>query len=261
MPTPPRISAEEARRSWDDSADAWHEFVERGLDVHRTHVHGPALLEACLPLAGVRALDLGCGQGWFSRQLAAAGAQVTALDWSAGLIEHARALETSAPLGIEYLVLDATAIGERFAPSSFELICGCMSVADMPTPGTVLAAAARLLAPGGRLVFSVPNPVTDTPHRVWNRDQRGHKVGLEISGYFEASSQVLRWQMPRLTQHFATVQYRYTFEDWSRAFEAAGLVIRRLREPRPSAQTLTELPQLEGAARVPYFLIFELALH
>lgn len=257
----PHISAQEAQRSWDDSADAWHEFVEAGLDVHRTHVHGPALLEACLPVAGRRALDLGCGQGWFSRQLAAAGAQVTALDWSARLIEHARALEAAAPLGIEYLVLDAAAIGEGFAPSSFELICGCMSLADMPAPGAVLAAATRLLAPGGRLVFSVPNPVTDSPHRVWRRDEQGSKLALEIDRYFEAPAELLQWQMARLRTHFATVQYRYTFEQWSRAFEAAGLVIRRLREPRPSAETLAALPQLEGAARVPYFLIFELAAH
>lgn len=261
MPDSPRISAEEAQRSWDDSADAWHEFVERGLDVLRTHVHGPALLAACQPLAGMRALDLGCGQGWFSRQLAAGGAQVTALDWSARLIEHARAHEASAPLGIEYLVLDAAAVGERFAAGSFELICGCMSVADMPDPGAVLTAAARLLAPGGRLVFSVPNPVTDSPHRVWRRDEHGRKTALEIDRYFEAPAELLHWKMPRLTTHFATVQYRYTLEDWSRTFEAAGLVIRRLREPRPSAQTLAALPQLEGAARVPYFLIFELAAH
>lgn len=256
----PHISAQEAQRSWDDSADAWHEFVERGLDVLRTHVHGPALLEACLPLAGVHTLDLGCGQGWFSRQLAASGAQVTALDWSARLIEHARALEASAPLGIEYQVLDAAAIGEHFAAGSFELICGCMSIADMPNPGAVLAAAKRLLAPDGRLVFSVPNPVTDSPHRVWRRNEQGGKTALEIDRYFEAPAELLHWKMPRLTTHFATVQYRYTFEQWSRAFEAAGLVIRRLREPRPSTETLAALPQLEGAARVPYFLIFELAV-
>lgn len=95
---------------------------------------------------------------------------------------------------------------------------------------------------------------------MWNRDQRGHKIGLEIAGYFEAPAERLHWKMPRLTTHFATVQYRYTFEHWSRAFEAAGLVIRRLREPRPSAKTLAQLPQLAGAASVPYFLIFELAL-
>lgn len=253
-----RISGEDARRSWDESADAWNEFVEDGLDVHRSYVHGPALLEACLPVRGARVLDLGCGQGWFSRQLAGAGASVTALDWSPRLIEHARAHEAKAPLGIEYRVLDAAELGASFAPGSFELVTACMAVADMPDPIPVLAAAARVLTPAGRIVFSVPNPVTDSPHRAWRYDEAGRKVALEIDRYFDAPSQVLQWTMARLREHFATVQYRYTLEDWSCAFEEAGLVIRRLREPRPSAETLAALPQLSGAARVPYFLIFEL---
>ena len=251
-----------AHRLWNDSADAFNEFVETGLDYYRTELHGPALREACGDVGGQRVLDLGCGQGWFSRKLANAGAQVTGIDWSEAMIEHARRIEESRHFqaqgdmagGVTYDLLDATEIAARFEPGTFDLATACMSLMDMPRPATVLAAAARL-AP--RIVFSIPNPVTDAPYRAWKRDADGHKLALEIDRYFEATSGVMQWNMKRLARHFATVQYRYTLEQWSRMLEDAGLVIARVREPRPTEAAIAARPDLADAARVPYFLIVD----
>lgn len=55
------MDAEAARTSWEESADAWDEFVESGLDYYRIEFHGPALLDECLPVEGLDVLDLGCG--------------------------------------------------------------------------------------------------------------------------------------------------------------------------------------------------------
>jgi len=243
-----------ARALWDESADAWDAFVAGGLDYHREELHGPALLDACGAVAGQDALDLGCGQGWFSRQLAAAGARVIGVDWSPRLIEHARRHGGE----VRYEVGDAAEIGARFAPGSFDLISACMSLMDMPRPDRVLAAARALLRPGGRIAVSVPNPLTDAPHRAWKRDANGGKLALEIDRYFEASPGVLEWSMKRLAHTFRTVQYRYTLEQWSRMIEDAGLVITRMREPRPDAAAIARWPQLATAARVPYSLVLVL---
>ncbi|HUS31230.1 MAG TPA: class I SAM-dependent methyltransferase [Kofleriaceae bacterium] len=245
------MDADTARRMWNDSADAYNHFVESGLDYYRTDLHGPALLDACGDVRGLRVLDLGCGQGWFSRQLAEAGAQVTGIDWSAAMIEHARRL---GPPEIHYEVMDAADVATAFAAGSFDLATGCMSIMDMPKPGAVLAAA-RQVAP--RIVFSIPNPVTDAPHRVWKRDAQGGKLALEIDRYFESTTTIMRWNMKRLVHHFETVQYRYTLEQWSRMLEDAGLVIARLREPRPSDAAVAARPELADAARLPYFLIVD----
>src|SRR4051812_20157646 len=107
---------DEARRCWEVAADDWDHFVESGLDFYRTELHGPALLDACAPVAAQDTLDLGCGQGWFSRQLAGRGARVVGVDWSAPLIAHARRHEAAAPRGLTYHVLDAVDVGARFAP-------------------------------------------------------------------------------------------------------------------------------------------------
>lgn len=258
------FSAENARALWDEAADGWDEFVGRGIDIYRTELHGPALLAHCGDVAGKRTLDLGCGQGWFSRLLAERGALVHGIDWSARLIAHAERREESREDGlagsanrVTYSVLDAAHIDERFAVSAFDLITGCMSLMDMPDPGRVLTAARRLLAPGGRVVFSVPNPVTDSAHRMWKSDEHGKRYALEVGGYFEGKSRVMYWEK-HVPRPFRTVQYRLTLEQWSRAFEAAGLLVRSMREAYPSAEALARHPALADATLVPYFLSFEL---
>ena len=59
--------------AWDRAAEPWNTFVESGTDYHRTELHGPALFDACRPVNGKTALDLGCGQGWFTRDSTTGG--------------------------------------------------------------------------------------------------------------------------------------------------------------------------------------------
>jgi len=78
----PADGTERVRLAWEDAADSWEDFVESGKDWYRHGLHGPALMRACGDVKGLRVLDLGCGQGFFSRTLAKAGAEVCALDLS-----------------------------------------------------------------------------------------------------------------------------------------------------------------------------------
>lgn len=257
-PASPEADEELSRSYWDESADAWNLFVEKGLDYYREELHGPALLEACGEVSGLEALDLGCGQGWFSRQVASRRAKVTGIDWSERLIAHARRHEEHARLGVAYHVLDAAHVDRFFPSDSFALVTACMSVMDMPRPGSVLAAVRPLLRRNGRVLMSVPHPVTDSSYREWERDAHGNKLSLKIDRYFEAASQVMDWDMKRLPQRFRSIQYRHTLEGWSRMIKDAGLFIDQLLEPRPTSEALARCPMLADAARVPYFLIFDL---
>ena len=252
------VDDERARALWDESADAWDEFIEAGHDYYRILFHGPALLEACGDVRSRDVLDLGCGQGWFSRQLARAGARVIGIDWSAALIAHAWRHEKTTPLGIKYEVRDAMRLDGVLAPPTFDLVTGCMSLMDMPRPGDALRAVRPLLRDGGRIVASVSSPFSDTPYRQWERDANGRKTALKVDRYFDATPSVLEWNLKRFPTPFRTVAYRYTLEQWSRMIEEAGLAIMRLREPRPTADALAQQPALEGATRLPYVLVFEL---
>ena len=114
---------------------------------------------ALLPddIAGARVLDLACGHGRTSRDLAQRGAHVTGVDVSTNLIERARADEAREQLGIRYLEGDAAGTawwdGARFDG----VLCN-LALMDIDDLAGALAAAAAVLRPGGWFTFSLFHP-------------------------------------------------------------------------------------------------------
>ncbi len=249
---------EAARGAWDEGADAWQQFVRSGADYYRTHVHGPALLEACRVKLGASVLDVGCGEGYFSRELAREGAEVTALDLSPKLLGYAREEEARAPLGIEYVEASATQLDRIFGASRFDLVASCMAVQDFSDPQPFFHGANVVLKPTGRLVFSVPHPASDMPVREWERDAEGRKVVLKVDRYFETGPTECHWNMERLAYPWRTPCWRRTLEEWTSMTAAAGFLVEQVHEPRPRPETVEASPALEDCTRMPYFLIVRL---
>ena len=249
------VEAARVRRAWDRAADRWEEFVETGLDYARLEVHGPALLKACGRVRGLRVLDVGCGQGYFSRLLAERGASVVGIDVSPRMIAHAKMHEEKQPLGIEYRVMDARKIGNVWTPGSFDLITACMSLDDMPRPDRVIQSASRILADEGGIAFSVVHSLS--PHNSWRTDKTG-VIMVRLDDYFEKGSEVVRWDMPRLKHHWSTIGFRFTISDWSRMADESGFSVERIYEPRPSLSQVGKHPELRICYRLPFFLVFRL---
>jgi 2-polyprenyl-3-methyl-5-hydroxy-6-metoxy-1,4-benzoquinol methylase len=249
-----------ARGAWNEGAKAYDVFVESGADYFRRQVHGPALLHACGYLPGKVALDLGCGQGYFTRELVRHGAQAIGVDLAEELIACAREYEKQRPMGIEYRVLSASTIDLHWSPNSFDLITACMSIQDMSDVNAVFRGAAILLRPTGRMVISVPHPMTDTAYREWERDGGSRKLSLKVDRYFETGTSVCTWNMSRLLYTWETPYWRHTMSEWSTFFSTNGFHVRRMYEPRPNEDQIRLHPKLRECARVPYFIVFELVL-
>ena len=124
----------------------------------------PALASLLDVRPGRLYLEIACGNGLTSRRLAALGAQVTAFDFSANLVERARARENPNSL-ITYHVIDATdeqqllSLGENIYDSALSN----MALFDMAEIETLFRTLPRLLKPNGVFVFSLMHPCFNNP--------------------------------------------------------------------------------------------------
>ncbi len=105
------------------------------------------------PLAGKRALDMGCGAGLATEPLARMGAVAVGIDAAPENIEVARLHAAQTGLVIDYRAGDADAV----AGEQFDLIVSLEVIEHVADPGAFTASLAALLAPGGLMIFSTPN--------------------------------------------------------------------------------------------------------
>jgi ubiquinone/menaquinone biosynthesis C-methylase UbiE len=256
MPTlSERFDANSVRAEWDAAADAYAEAQATGRDFYRLNFFGPAHVELCGAVKGRKLLDVGCGTGYFAREMASRGANVTGIDMSAGMLDHAQRLERQASLGIDYANLDAARLREHFGAASFDMVTSCLALQDMPDIPKVLRSIHDVLVPGGRLVASIAHPCSDTPYRNWQRDDRGAKRWLCIDRYFDRGPLEYAWK--GWLYEFSTSAYHATLEDWFGWMLNGGFTLRAMREPMPSDAAVAMFPELDDARRVPYFLLFD----
>ena len=105
------------------------------------------------PLAGRRALDVGCGAGLLAEPLARLGAAVTGIDASAEVIDAARAHAALSGLAIDYRAGGIESLtGERF-----DLVTSLEVIEHVADTAAFVRGLVGALAPGGLLVLSTPN--------------------------------------------------------------------------------------------------------
>jgi len=104
---------------------------------------GRGVLELLSPQRGERILDLGCGDGALSAEIAAVGAVVVGIDSSEPMVDAARSRDLDARIG------DAQALAFE---SEFDAVFSNAALHWMPNPDAVLAGVYRALKPGGRFV-------------------------------------------------------------------------------------------------------------
>lgn len=109
-----------------------------------------ALIEAALPGRG-RILEAGCGLGQYVVLLRERGYSAVGVDWSAEALRCCREANPAAPVA----VTDLGALGVKDGAVTAYLSLGVVEH-DPDGPGRILKEAHRVLAPGGRLIVSVP---------------------------------------------------------------------------------------------------------
>lgn len=155
---------DDVRSAWDQLATFWDERMEAG-STWQPGLIQPSVERLLRLEPGERVLDIACGNGVFARRMAGLGAHVLATDFSEGMLERAR----SHGGDVDYRLADATDERELLSldePGSFDAVVSNMAIMDMETIEPMAAAAARLLKPTGRFVFSTLHPAFNSGNAV-----------------------------------------------------------------------------------------------
>ena len=245
---------------WEANAEAWTRHSRAGYDVYRDALNTPAFLAILPEIAGLEGLDIGCGEGSNTRQLARLGARMTAIDIAPTFIRHAEASEAAEPLGIRYQHADGMAL--PFTDDSFDFATAFMSLMDMPNQQAVLGEARRVLRPGGFLQFSILHPCFVPPRRRNVRDAEGVPRAVEIADYFETrDGNVETWWFSSLPQEerakvepFRVPRFHRTLTGWVAMIVGAGLVIEAFGEPMATEEQAAAEPIIADTRIAPIFL-------
>ena len=144
------------REAWDRWAP---EFVPRGHRAWASEAPGWGIWNVpeselhLLPddMSGMDAIELGCGTGYVSAWLARRGATPVGIDNSPAQLETARALQQE--FGLDFPLLLGNAETLPFADESFDFAISEYGAALWADPTKWIPEAARVLRPGGRLVY------------------------------------------------------------------------------------------------------------
>lgn len=228
-----------------DAGQRWN-ADDYAIDAGFVPVLGSAVARLLDAQRGERILDLGCGDGVLSTELALTGAQVVGVDASPELVVAARAR------GLDARVMDGHALGFEDA---FDAVFSNAALHWMAEPDRVLAGVRRALKPGGRFVaeFGAHGNVASIVAAIQAaRLSLGH-ASSAFTWYFPTADAYC----DRLRQHGFHVQFAETVErptplptgiaGWLRVFAGPFLTdldtddAQRVRDA--SAALLADLPR------------------
>ncbi|MDJ1183105.1 class I SAM-dependent methyltransferase [Roseofilum casamattae] len=173
-------------------------------------------------VSGKSILDLGCGEGVYSRKLKESGAtKVVGVDISSGMLAEAKAQEAQNSLGIEYILSDMRKLGTI---GSFDLACAMFSLNHAKTREDISEMCQTIydnLKPNGRFL-GLNNNVELSPdayrHLEKYKYHRQHEEGGALKDGVPISS--LAYELDG--KPYFIDDYYLSQETYESAFKQAG---------------------------------------
>jgi SAM-dependent methyltransferase len=218
------------RRNWNDAEPSWGIW---GIPESEAQI---------LPdVDGLDIIELGCGTAYVSAWLARLGARPVGIDISENQLATARSLQDEHDLHFPLIQGNAEAV--PLAGASFDLAISEYGAAIWCDPHRWIPEAARLLRPGGRLIFLgnaalVVLAMTDS-------DADGPATAELRRDYFGMHR--FEWDDDE------SVEFHLNHGDWIRLLRGSGFDVENLIELRPAAGATTRYPwvTLDWARRWP----------
>ena len=136
-----------------------HRWWDPTSEFRPLHEINPLRLEwinAKVPLAGKRVIDIGCGGGILAESMARKGANVTGIDLSEKALKVADLHSLESGVNVRYKLIAAETMADEEA-GQYDVVT-CMEMLEhVPDPSAIVKACAALVKPGGHIFLSTLN--------------------------------------------------------------------------------------------------------
>ncbi len=223
---------------WDESAKAWIASMGEDGDFSRANVLDRPMLARVRMGDFECALDVGCGEGRFSRMLRGIGVQTVGIDPTEILIQEARRRD---PDG-DYQLGSAEDL--RFSNNTFDLVVSYLTLIDIPDVARAIAEMTRVLKPGGRLLIANLTSF-GTAGDGWSNESQPRFC---IDRYLDVRELQSEWKGIRITNWHRPLGY------YMNLLLGEGLILRHFDEPRAYGGDPTVVDKYQ---RVPWLMLME----
>jgi len=210
--------------SWHGVAK-WYDDLLSGEGTYQKDLILPNLVRLMAIKKGDVILDLACGQGFFAREFARAGAQVTGVDAAPGLLAIAR---KNIP---EVRFHSAKADSLPFIPSkSIDKAAIVLALQNIENTAGVFKECARVLKPGGSLYIVLNHPAFRIPKASsWGWDEAQSAQYRRIDKYISESKVEIEMH-PGAKNSRTTTSFHRPLQFYFKAMSKAGLAATALEE-------------------------------
>lgn len=233
------------KAQWEAMAEDWISRLQDGETSHREAMLDGWMLDAVGDVSGRKVVDLGCGEGRFSRMLAERGAVVTGVDLCRPFIEYAKNHCASDEV---YQIGDMEDL-RGISSDEFDLAVSYITLVDVPDLRSAVCEAIRVLRRGGRFVVCNLHPmVLASPG--WIK-QGVRQLHYPVDRYFDEGERNIS-----LREDQPWTNFHRTLSTHIRTFLEVGFTLEDLREPTPTEEQAEQYPYISDNLRVPEFIIY-----
>jgi ubiquinone/menaquinone biosynthesis C-methylase UbiE len=245
-----------AGTSWDALARWYDGWVGEGGSEYHREVALPAVLRLLDLKSGEQVLDVGAGQGVLAPLVTRAGGSYTGVDASPRLLDIAKQRHRGAG---RFLLGDARKLTSLpgVGPDQFDAVVFLLSLQDMDPLDPVLAGAAAVLKPGGRIVILLTHPAFRVPRQSgWGWDEGRKLIFRRVDRYLTPLPVPMK-AYPGRESAGVTRSFHRPIEAYVNGMARHGLLVDHMDEiPAHKLAAPAENKRAENLARqeIPLFL-------
>ena len=217
---------------WDNFAILRLQQLERNEDISMDFVLTPLLFEMALNADFSNVIDLGCGTGYVTKQLAKKSNKILGIDVSSNSIKVAN--ENKGKLQNLHFIHSSI---EEFALNhehEFTIGFSNMTLMDVPNLDDVIQAASKLINENGYFIITITHPYFWPFYwKYYDKDWFNYSEEIEIESEFKISS---------TETQYTTTHYHRPLEKYINTLTNYGFQVEKIFEPIPDIVILRKYP-------------------